>query len=315
MSLPIVRPRSSVPRALALLLVVAPLGAALAQQPTPLTPLDAPPRASSMVLRLDPVPNALAGVPVESLPPFPRPNGMLLRPGTFVYQLSSRRDSVVTPLGVRTVSVSETVFAGSPSWLIAESRTGTAVTTTDSLFLTRADLWPERWVATNGRAQLAASFGRDSMYVAMQSYQGRSSLVTALPRGALFTAGMVERIIELLPLEVGYRTGANLVLFALGAPRVIPAELRVDRVERVELPDRTVDAWVVVLRVGELEERLWVGRDDSRVVKTEQETGAGLLTAVLLPPAVVPMAVPPARPAMPQPGLPPSLPPARPPAT
>ncbi len=266
-----------------MLLVVAPLGAALAQQPPPLTPLDAPPRASSMVLRLDPVPNALAGVPVESLPPFPRPNGMLLRPGTLVYQLSSRRDSVVTPLGIRTVTATETAFAGSPSWLIAESRTGTAVTTTDSLFLTRADLWPERWVATNGRAQLAASFGRDSMYVAMQSYQGRSSLVTPLPRGALLTPGMVERIVELLPLESGFRTGATLVLFEMGGPRVIPAELLVEREERVELPDRTVDAWVVVLRGGDLVERLWVSRDDARVVKTEQETSAGVLTALAKP--------------------------------
>ncbi len=278
---------------LAMLCLAASAGA---QQVPPLTPLDAPPRASSMVLRIDAPSNALAGVPLESLPPFARPNGLLMRPGTLVYQLSSRRDTLVTPLGVRTVTVSETAFAGSPSWLIAESRTGTAVTTTDSLLLARADLSPERWVATNGRAQLASSFGRDSMYVAMQNYQGRASLVTPLPRGALLTPGMVERIVELLPLESGFRTGATLVLFEMGGPRVIPAELLVEREERVELPDRAVDAWLVMLRGGDLVERFWVSRDGARVVKTEQETGSGLLTAVLVPPAVVPMAVPPTAP-------------------
>jgi hypothetical protein len=254
-----------------------------AQELPPLTPLDAPPRSSSMVLRVDMVPNALAGVPVESLPPFSRPNGLLLRPGTFTYQLSTRRDTVVTQLGQRTVVVTETSFAGSPSWLIAEARTGTVVPTTDSLFLARADLSPARWLATNGRAQLASSFGRDSMFVAMQSYQGRASLVTALPQGALLTPGMVDRVVELLPLELGFRTGATIVLFETGTPRAIPAELRVDQEERLVLPDREVDCWIVLLRAGTLEERLWVSKESPRVVKTEQATGAGVLTAVLQP--------------------------------
>lgn len=268
--------------------VVALLGAATgtlgAQQPLPpLTPLDAPPRASSMVLHIDSVPSGLANVPVESLPPFERPNGALLRPGTFTYQLTTRRDTLVTSVGQRTVVVSETSFAGSPAWLIAESRTGTAVPTTDSLYLVRADLSPSRWVATNGKSQLAASFGRDSMFVALQSYQGRTSLATALPAGALLTPGMVERIVELMPLAPGFRTGATIVLFDMSGPRAIPAELRVDREEPLVLPDRTVDCWVVVLRGGTLEERLWVAKDSSRVVKTEQQTGVGVLTGLLAP--------------------------------
>lgn len=254
-----------------------------AQELPPLTPLDAPPRSSSMVLVIDAVPNALANVPVESLPPFARPNGLLLRPGSFTYQLSSRRDTVSIPLGQRTVVVTESSFAGSPAWLIAESRTGTAVVTTDSLYLARPDLSPGRWVATNGRTQLASSFGRDSMYVAMQTYQGRSSVVTPLPAGALLTPGMVERIVELLPLEIGFRTGATILLFELGTPRIIPSELRVDQAEAVVLPDRTVECWVVILRAGTLEQRLWVSKEEPRVIKTEQQTGAGVLTALLAP--------------------------------
>jgi hypothetical protein len=257
-------------------------GVARAQE-APLTPYDAPPRASSMVLRLDAVPNALANVPVESLPPFARPNGLLLRPGSFTYSLSSRRDTLVTPLGQRSVVVTETTFAGSPAWLIAESRTGTSVATTDSLYVARADLSPVRWTATNGRTQLASTFGTDSMYVAMQTYQGRASMVTPLPAGTLLTPGMVERVVEMLPLEVGFRTGATILLFELGQPRAIPAELRVDREEALVLPERTVDCFVVILRAGTLEERLWVTREAPRVVKTEQGTGAGVMSAVLMP--------------------------------
>jgi hypothetical protein len=270
-----------------------PLGAALlfgfvaaragAQALPPLTPLDAPPRTSSMSVVFDVAPDFLAKVAVESLPPFERPNGLLLRSGTLVYQLTSRRDTVVTALGQRTVSVVETTFAGSPSWLIAESRTGTPVVTTDSLFLARPDLSPNRWLATNGSAQLASSFSHDSMFVAMQSYQGRASFVTPLPAGALLTAGMVERIVELLPLAVGFRTGATILLFEMGTPRAIPAELRVDREEPLTLPNRTVDCWVVTLRAGTLEERLWVSKEGARVMKTEQATGLGVLTAVLQP--------------------------------
>jgi hypothetical protein len=271
-------------RAVAAILLVAGVSVrAGAQGVPPLTPLDAPARTSSMAIVFDVAPDSLARVAVESLPPFERPNGLLLRPGTFTYQLSSRRDTLVTPLGQRTVVVTETTFAGSPSWLIAESRTGTAVTTTDSLFLARADLSPGRWLATNGSAQLASSFSRDSMFVAMQSYQGRASFVTPLPAGALLTAGMVERIVELLPLAPGFRTGATLVLFEMGTPRAIPAELRVERDEPVTLADRTVDCWVVLLRAGALEERLWVSKESPRVVKTEQTTGAGVLTGVLQP--------------------------------
>jgi hypothetical protein len=236
-----------------------------------------------MSIVFDAAPDSLAKVAVESLPPFERPNGLLLRPGTLVYQLTSRRDTLVTPLGQRTVVVGETMFAGSPAWLIAESRTGTPVVTTDSLYLARPDLSPNRWLATSGSSQLASSFSRDSMFVAMQSYQGRASFVTPLPAGALLTPGMVERVVELLPLAVGFRTGATILLFEMGAPRVIPAELRVDREEPVTLADRTVDCWVVTLKAGALEERLWVSKEAPRVVKTEQATGLGVLTAVLQP--------------------------------
>ncbi|HEY2025909.1 MAG TPA: hypothetical protein VGG78_02810 [Gemmatimonadaceae bacterium] len=224
----------------------------------------------------------------DTLPPFERPNGMLLRPGSFVYQLSLRQDTVVRDLGTRAVDVTEASLGGQPGWLVAESRVGTVVPTSDSLYLSRADLSPTRWIGAIGSARLAVSFTRDTMFGAMQSYQGRASFITDVPPGALLTAGMVDRIVELLPLQAGYRTGASLVLIELGTPRAVPAVIAVEREESVVLADKSVDCWVVRLTAGALEERLWVSKDSPRVVKTEQATATGVLTALLRPIQVVP---------------------------
>jgi hypothetical protein len=53
----------------------------------------------------------------------------------------------------------------------------------------------------------------------------------------------------------------------------------VDREERVN----AMDSWVVSIRAGALEQRLWVGKRDSRVVRVEQTLPDGVLTSVLQP--------------------------------
>lgn len=232
-----------------------------------------------------PVPLPISVVPVvgDSLPPFERPNGALMRPGSLTYALSlNKPNGQVIPLGTRTVSVSDATLAGTPGWLVAEARVGTAVESTDSVWLARADLAPERWSATIGRAQLGAAFSSDSVFGAIESYQGRSSFAMAVPPGALLSAGMVERLIELLPLRVGYRASASLLLIDGASPRSLPAEIVVDREERTQSGGRAVDCWVVAIRAGALEQRLWVSKNGSRVVRTEQAVAEGLLWAVLV---------------------------------
>ena len=70
----------------------------------------------------------------DSIAPYVRVDGGRVRPATYVYQLALVRNGVQTPLGVRTVQVSEANAGGMPGWLIAESRTGSAVPTSDSLW-------------------------------------------------------------------------------------------------------------------------------------------------------------------------------------
>jgi hypothetical protein len=246
-------------------------------------------RAGLVVAALAALPGALAaqqgsstpaGVvapPADSVGPFERPDGSSLRPGVSIFRLTLQRDGRTMPLGTRTVEVSESQLGGATAWVIAERREGTVVPTSDSLWLTRAELAPERWVASIDRTKMAASFSKDSVFGAIQSYEGRSSFSSGVAPGAFITPGMTERVIELLPLTAGYHALASLLLLDTGTPRTLPAELIVEREERAHVGTRDVDAWVVLLCAGAIEERLWVSKSDRRVVRTEQRTGAGVL--------------------------------------
>jgi hypothetical protein len=179
------------------------------------------------------------------------------------------------------VEVTESALGGSAAWLIAERRSGTAVPTTDSLWVARGDVAPLRWVATVDRSQLAASFSHDSIFGAFQSYSGRTSFAAPILPGVLVTPGMTERVIELLPLSNGYHAGASLVVVDLGTPRALPAEIAVEREERTRTPAGDADCWVVVLRAGAMEERFWVDKARRAVVRSEQRTSAGTIVGEL----------------------------------
>lgn len=217
----------------------------------------------------------------DSLFAFGRPIGAPLRTGASVYRLSLLRGTGSTPLGERTVEVLETQLGGVPTWLVAERRAGSAVPTTDSLWLARAELTPLRWVGAIDRTQLAASFSHDSIFGALQSYAGRASFAAPLLPGVLVTPGMTERIVEMLPLHAGYRAAASLVLVDMGTPRALPAELSVEREERVRTSSGDADCWVVLLRAGAMEERLWVDKGRRLVVRTEQVTSTGKVISEL----------------------------------
>lgn len=238
----------------------------------------------ALVAQGTPAPVGASQLSTDSLPPFERPNGTLLRTGSLTYVLSLIRSTGdPIPLGTRTVSVSEVSAGGTPSWLIAESRNGTVLETTDSVTLTRADLAPVRWSATIGASRFAASFTRDSMFGGIDTYQGRASFGVATPPNALLSAGMVERIIEMLSLREGYKASAALLVIEGQAPRAMAAEILVDAIETVTVGSQLVECWRVVLRTAATEERLWIARDGARVVRSEQSLPSGVLRAELRP--------------------------------
>lgn len=217
----------------------------------------------------------------DSVYPFQPPPGAPLRTGATTYRLSLLRDAGASSLGMRTVEVTESQLGGVPTWLIAERRTGSAVPTTDSLWLTRAELTPVRWVGTIDRTQLAASFAHDSIFGALQNYAGRSSFAAPMLPGVLVTPGMTERILEMLPLRAGYRAAASLLLVDMGTPRALPAEIAVEREERIRTSTGDADCWVVLVLAGAMEERLWVDKGRRLVVRTEQTTSMGKVVSEL----------------------------------
>ena len=220
----------------------------------------------------------------DTLPSFERPNGALMRTGSLTYALSLiRLTGDPTPLGTRRTSVTDVSVGGTPSWLIAESRTGTVVETSDSVSLVRADLAPERWTATIGRSRFAASFTRDSMFGGTDTYQGRASFGVAAPPNALLSAGMAERIIEMLPLREGYRAGAYVVIVEGQAPQMVRSEIVVEGADTLTIGRQAVECWRVLLRTAATEERLWVERGAARVVRIEQQVPGGILRADIQP--------------------------------
>jgi hypothetical protein len=234
-----------------------------------------------------PVPDLPAVTPTavtDSAGYFARPNGTLMHPDTATYTLELRRDTLLVPLGIRTVVVSESMLGGVPDWLVAESRTGTTIATYDSLHLRRVDLAPVRWTARNGVSQLAVSFTADSMFAALQDYQGRGSFAAGIPPGALVTPAMVDRLLALVPLSSAYRSGASLVNIEERGPQAVPATLSVEGEEQVMLGAQPVDCWVVVLRTPTTEKRYWVQKAPQRVVKTQRQTATGILTETLQTP-------------------------------
>jgi hypothetical protein len=132
-----------------------------------------------------------------------------------------------------------------------------------------------------GIAQLGVSFTRDSAFGAISTYQGRASFAIALPPDAVLSGGMVERIIEMLPLHLGYRAAATLVLVPGTTPQLVRAEIGIDREAPIDVAGRATDCWVVTLRVGAIEERLWVSKNGSRVVRIEQALADGVLVSAL----------------------------------
>ncbi|MEO7456654.1 MAG: hypothetical protein ABIY52_10360 [Gemmatimonadaceae bacterium] len=227
---------------------------------------------------------AVTPVVPDSVPAFQRPNGALLRPGVSAYVLTlAKPTGEVVPLGTQVVSVSEATLGGTPAWLIAESRTGTMITTSDSVWLNRADLAPERWSATNGTAMLGASFTRDSAFGALQGYQGRASFAVPVPANVLLSAGMVQRLLELMPLREGYRSTAMLFTVEGLAPSLVAADISVEGAERVNVGGRATDAWRVTVRAGPMERRYWIARDGARLLRTEQALPDGILSAMLQP--------------------------------
>lgn len=191
-----------------------------------------------------------------------------LRPGTFVYETSLERDASTTPLGTRTVSVSQTPIAGAPAWLLLETRTGDGIPAADSLYVDPVTLRPIHWSSTIGQAKLAAEFQGDTLYAGASAPPGRRSVIAAVPPGTIASSAMLETELRLLPLQTAWEDSTNTLSLTLSGLVVYPTRLAVIGEDRVHVGAGDFDCWVVAVHTDVSRGLFWVTKHDPIVVRS-----------------------------------------------
>ena len=223
-------------------------------------------------------------------------DGGRLRPVQLTYRTAIRRDSVESFVGVSHVQVAETTYAGMPAWLLTRLGPQGTTTATDSLVVARADLRPLHWTATLGVARLAAEFTPDTIFAAMSSPLGRQSIVVGNRGDLLVSTGAMDAALAVMPLSVGWRDSASVLVIDGGGAAIAPAYLIVESEEHLTAPAGEFDCWIVSVETERATERIWVSKLDQTVVRSEQilpQLASAVLERVLvqadtsLPPAAI----------------------------
>lgn len=207
----------------------------------------------------------------------------LLKPGSFVYDMSLERDASTTPLGSRTVSVTMTPYAGSPAWLLLETRIGDRIAATDSLVVDPS-LHPLHWNALLGQARLAAEFRGDSAYGATTGPPGHRSVVMALPPRTIVSGAMLETMLRIAPIQIGWEDTVATLSVSLTGASVSPTRMYVVSEDKVRVPAGTFDCWVVAVQSEGSKGLYWVTKQDPIVVRSTLDVpalgGAQLVSAL-----------------------------------
>jgi hypothetical protein len=178
------------------------------------------------------------------------------------------RDSAIV-IGQREVLLSEASYAGSPAWLLVETRTG-LVPASESLFVA-PDLRPLHWSSVLGTARLGAEFVGDSIYGASTMSAGKQNVVILGRPDLLVSGPMVELLVPLLPLWSSWADSVGVLGVDLVTNQVTPAELAVIGEEDVALDSSTVrHSWVVALRSGARHVLFWIDKDSGAALRVQQ---------------------------------------------
>jgi hypothetical protein len=214
----------------------------------------------------------------------PHFDASVLRPIQLAYQTTLERDAGTSTIGTRTVTLSQATYAGTPAWLLVETRTGDGTPAIDSLFTDLA-LHPIHWGSVLGQARVSAEFRADSAFGGVSAPMGRRSIVTGLPPGTFINGPMLETVLRLLPLQTAWEDSASTLTVNVGGMTALPTRLSVIGDDRVRVPAGQFDCWVVSVRAGDSARGLyWVSKRDPIVVRSALDVpalgGAQLVSAV-----------------------------------
>jgi hypothetical protein len=171
-------------------------------------------------------------------------------------------------IGLREVAMLPSIYAGAPSWLLVETRSG-AVPSVESLYVAR-DMRPIHWSSALGAARLGAQFVGDSIYGATSSPVGRQNIVVRGRPDLLVSSMMVEALLPLLPLTVGWVDSVGVLAVDGGNTSVVPAELIVIGEEDLfvdSLPARS--SWVVALRTEPRYVLFWIDKETGATLRVQ----------------------------------------------
>lgn len=200
----------------------------------------------------------LLSLDISRVQPFHRSYDMIVRGVDSAYVIG-QRDVALTP----------GVYAGTPAWLLVESRSG-SVAAVESLFIA-TDLRPMHWSSALGEARLGAEFVGDSIYGAATMHAYKQNLVVNGRPDLVVNGSMLETLLPLLPLTSTWSDSVGVFGVDLTATQLVPAELAVVAEEQLAVDSASTRAsWVVALRSGERHIVVWVDKESGIALQTRQ---------------------------------------------
>jgi hypothetical protein len=142
----------------------------------------------------------------------------------------------------------------------------------ESLFVARADLTPLHLATHRPGSDAQIGFAPDSIRGTFASDSGEKRASMSNVPSVVPTSYALEAMLSLLELKPDWSSTVRLLAFGPGSAATIPVELKVVGEENAKIPDGEFPSWLVTLRAGAGEQRLWVRKSDRRVVRTSTPT-------------------------------------------
>jgi hypothetical protein len=213
-------------------------------------------------------------------------NAPTLHSAQYVYQMTLERDAGTTIVGTRTLTVSLSNYAGTPAWLLLDTKLlDSSSVDTDTLFVDLTGLAPLHLNSKVNSSRLALEFRGDSAFGGTSGPPGRRSIVASVPSVTFINSAMLETMLRLLPLSGSWDDSALTFTASLGANATVPTRLSVIGEDRLQLPAGTFDCWVVAVHAGDTARGMyWVTKQDPIVVRSSLDLptmgGAQLVSAL-----------------------------------
>ena len=197
-------------------------------------------------------------------------DGTQLQPGDWRYAVTVSVDSQTRSLGERDVSLARGMYGPLPAWVLVSSGGRGPLAASDSLYLGALNLQPLHWSARLGLAHVAAAFALDTIFGGTESPLGKQNIVMPRPGRLVINGEMLDAVLHLAPLAVGWRDSVMLLVTEPAAAVTTPAQLAVTGEETVTVPAGAFDCWVVDLQATNGQTRLWVSKSGQVVVRAVQ---------------------------------------------